>query len=151
MHADAAACDAVIASLPYHFGNEHGIAECAAAVRAQRGLAATIDGGLVGFCTWQPWFGTSRELTWLAVAADHRRSGIGTQLVEQLAADAAADGMAYLLVTTLSASVPEPGVTDSYAGTRRFYLARGFAPLWEPAGWWNGENQAVLMLRALRS
>jgi hypothetical protein len=34
-------------------------------------------------------------------------------------------------------------------GTRRFYERNGFEPVWEPAGWWDEDNQAVLMVRRL--
>ena len=59
--------------------------------------------------------------------------------------------MAFVLVTTLSSSVPEVGVEDGYARTREFYAARGFLATWEPTGWWNQTNQAVLMVRPLQS
>jgi hypothetical protein len=52
---DAPACDAIVASLPYHFGDEHGIEMCAAALREQAGLVATSEGAPVGFVTWRPW------------------------------------------------------------------------------------------------
>ena len=42
-HSDAPACDAIIATLPYHFGNERGVEECARAVRQQAGFVATIN------------------------------------------------------------------------------------------------------------
>ena len=35
--ADAPRCDAIVASLPYHFGDEQGREMCAAAVREQAG------------------------------------------------------------------------------------------------------------------
>jgi GNAT superfamily N-acetyltransferase len=143
---DAEGCDAVIASLPYHFGDPHGRAECARAVRAEPGLAATRAGALVGFLTWRSWFDDVREITWLAVAADHRRGGIGGQLVAALGHDSRRAGTRYLVVTTLSATTAEPGVSDGYAGTRRFYRQNGFVSLWEPAGWWSRENQAVVLL-----
>ena len=41
-------------------------------------------------------------------------------------------------------------VEDSYAGTRAFWAGHGFEPVWEPEGWWNERNQAVLMVRVLR-
>jgi hypothetical protein len=44
MAADAPACDGVIASLPYHFGNADGRRECAEAVRSSAGLVA-VEGG----------------------------------------------------------------------------------------------------------
>ena len=57
--------------------------------------------------------------------------------------------MRYVVVTTLSEATPEPGVEDGYAGTRRFWQRCGFEPVWDPAGWWNEENQAVVMIRPL--
>jgi GNAT superfamily N-acetyltransferase len=145
---DAPACDAIIASLPYHFGLESGRAECAEAVRRQDGLAAVSGREVVGFLTWRPWYRSSREITWMAVHADRRGDGAGRALLDRLAADS--DGHArYLVVTTLSEASPEPGVLDGYVRTRRFYERNGFEPVWEPAGWWNEGNQAVLMVRRL--
>lgn len=144
--ADADGCDAVIASLPYHFGDPDGRAECARSVRADPGLAAIHGGSLVGFMTWRAWFDDAREITWLAVAADHRRGGIGGRLVAELGEQSRRAATRYLVVTTLSATTDEPGIADGYESTRRFYRQNGFVPLWEPAGWWNAENQAVVML-----
>jgi GNAT superfamily N-acetyltransferase len=145
---DAAACDAIVASLPYHFGLEAGRAACARAVREQRGLAGIVAGEVAGFLTWRPWYGIAREITWMAVHARMRGGGVGRGLVDRLAADSAPMHR-YLVVATLSESVPEPGVDDGYERTRSFYRRNGFEPVWEPAGWWDGENQAVLMLRPL--
>jgi GNAT superfamily N-acetyltransferase len=146
---DAEACDAVIRSLPYHFGDEGGQAECAEAVRSQDGLVIERDGAVAGFVTWLPRFASSWEITWLAVASDARRTGLGGRLMNRVATLATEFGMQYLLVTTLSAASPEPGVSDGYDGTRRFYRSHGFIDLWEPHGWWNDENQALLLLRDL--
>jgi ribosomal protein S18 acetylase RimI-like enzyme len=145
---DAEGCDAVIASLPYHFALESGRRECAQAVRSSEGWVAEADDRLVGFLTVRPWYEQALEITWMAVHADHRRRGIGTALLGTLAA--ASGEVRYLVVTTLSEASPET-VEDSYAGTRRFYRQNGFQPIWEPHGWWDDENQAVLMLRDLRS
>jgi ribosomal protein S18 acetylase RimI-like enzyme len=146
--ADAAACDAIVASLPYHFGLEEGRQACARAVRSEPGLVAVEASEVVGFLTWRAWFEHALEITWMAVHAGRRRRGHGGALVERLAADSAGRA-GYLLVTTLSASSAEPGVADGYAGTRRFYERHGFRPVWEPAGWWSADNQALLMLRPL--
>ena len=62
---EAAACDAIIASLPDLFGMEEGIRECAEAVRTQSGLVAEIDGSVVGFLTLsRPYPRTRRSLGW---------------------------------------------------------------------------------------
>jgi GNAT superfamily N-acetyltransferase len=148
---DAEACDAVIASLPYHFGDQYGRAECARAVRTEPGLAAVRDGSLVGFLTWRPWFDDVHEITWLAVEAGHRRGGIGGRLVDVLGQESRRAGKRYLVVTTLSPASAEPGVADGYDGTRRFYHQNGFVSLWEPVGWWNSENQALVLLCDLDS
>lgn len=146
--ADAEACDAIVASLPYHFGDEHGRELCAAAVREQAGLVATHGGPPVGFVTWRPWYAAAFEITWMAVHADQRRQGIGRALVEALVGEVPR-ATRYAVVTTLSEATPEPGVVDGYAGTRAFWQRCGFEPVWEPAGWWNHENQAVVMIQPL--
>ena len=145
---DGPACDAIVASLPYHFGAEEGRDRCAVAVRREDGLAALIGGEIAGFVTWRPWYRASREITWMAVHADRRGEGIGRALLERLAADSA-EHARYLVVTTLSEATPEPGVADGYARTRRFYERNGFEPVWDPEGWWNEANQAVVMVRRL--
>jgi len=145
---DGPACDAIVASLPYHFGDEHGRELCAAAVREQAGLVASGRAGPIGFVTWRPWYSAAAEITWMAVRAGERRRGVGRLLVDELL-KALPVATRYVVVTTLSAATPEPGVEDGYAGTRRFWQRCGFEPVWEPAGWWNDENQAVVMIRAL--
>jgi GNAT superfamily N-acetyltransferase len=145
---DAPACDAIIASLPHHFGDEHGREICAAAVREQAGLVAMTDGAPVAFVTWRPWYAAAIEITWMAVHARERRRGIGRALVDAVL-DGASPAMRYAVVTTLSEATPESGVEDGYAGTRAFWQRCGFDPVWEPAGWWNDENQAVVMIRPL--
>lgn len=146
---DAVACDDVIRSLPYHFGNPQGREDCANAVRAHAGIVALVGAEVAGFLTWKPWFDTACEITWMAVHAERRGVGLGTLLVDQFAARASEQRLRFLLVTTLSPSVPEPGVDDGYDRTRAFYVKQGFAPMWEPDGWWSAEDQALLMVRPL--
>ena len=146
--ANAAACDAVIASLPYHFGDPTGIRDCAEAVRTQRGWVALIDGAVAGFITLHPHFEGSAEITWMAVHADHRRHGIGRALIDAACAAASADGARMLCVLTLGPSVPEDAA-DNYEGTRRFYRVNGFVPLRELGlREWN-DSHALILARAL--
>lgn len=146
--ADGAACDAIVASLPYHFGDEHGRDLCAAAVRDQAGFVATLADTPVEFVTWRPWYEATAEITWMAVHARERRRGIGRMLVDAFLAGLGS-GVRYAVVTTLSEATPEPGVNDGYAGTRAFWRRCGFEPVLDPAGWWNDENQAVVMVQPL--
>src|SRR5215211_6223716 len=61
--ADARACDEVIRSLPYHFGDPDGRRECAEAVRASDGLVAVRDGQVIGFLTVAHHFEAVSEIT----------------------------------------------------------------------------------------
>ena len=154
---DAEACDAVLATLPYHFGDVDGQRECAHAVRTQRGWVA-VDGAtgeVIGFITVAPRLGGgSCEITWLAVRQDRRRQGIGKQLVDAAVDDARSQPgtttrTRVMCVLTLGPSVEEPGVADGYAGTRRFYLREGFVPVKEvELRSWNS-GAALLLARPL--
>lgn len=146
---DGPACDQVVASLPCFFGDQEGLRRCAHAVRSQRGWVAERATEVVGFLTFDEPFPRSPELTWMAVRSGERRHGIGRALLERAADELAADGAELLTVLTLGPSVPEPGVTDGYAGTRRFYRRCGFSPVMEfrPDGW---TDLALLLVRCLR-
>jgi GNAT superfamily N-acetyltransferase len=146
--ADAPGCDAVIASLPYFFGDPAGVADCAKAVRSQRGAVAKIDAVVAGFVTLEFHFPESAEITWMAVHAQHRRSGIGARLMDAAVHAAAAEGAKMLCVMTLGPSVPEDA-SDNYEGTRRFYRSQGFVPLREIGlREWN-DSHALMLARAI--
>jgi GNAT superfamily N-acetyltransferase len=146
---DAAGCDAVIRSLPYFFGDEDGIRACAEAVQTQTGWVARDGDEVVGFATTALASRRCQEITWLAVRAERRRSGVGRLLVEQVAAAAAAAGAPLLCALTLGPSVDETGVEDGYEGTRKFWARVGFLPVKELSlRTWNDEF-ALLMVRVL--
>ena len=138
--ADAVACDAIVAGLREWFGAEQGIADCAAAVRSQRGIVVGED-GIDAFLTWDARDGIA-EVTWMAVRADTRRRGLGRALLEALVDRLRADGITELRVKTLSSRDPYP----PYAETRAFYLANGFAEI-EELDIRGPENPAVLLAR----
>jgi GNAT superfamily N-acetyltransferase len=146
---DGPECDQVVASLPYFFGDQEGLRRCAHAVRSQRGWVAERSTEVVGFLTVDEPFPRSPEVTWMAVRSGERGQGIGRALVERAAAELTADGAELLTVLTLGPSVPEPGVTDGYAGTRRIYFRCGFLCVMEfrPDGW---TDVALLLVRCLR-
>jgi len=149
LHADdAATCDRIVASLPYHFGQEDGRRECADAVRGQPGLVAVLDGTVVGFLTVARHFAAAAEITWMAVHAGHRHRGIGRALVDRLARDLAAEGRRLLLVLTVSPSDPGLDPPDGYQATRAFYLAMGFVLARDLPGLWPGDT-AVLLVKPL--
>ncbi len=146
---DAAACDAIVAGLPYHFGNEAGRRDCADAVRSQRGLVAEFGGEVVGFLTVAPRFEVAAEMTWMAVEASHRGRGVGRALIGRLASDLVAEGRRLLLVLTVSPNDPPDEVDDGYQATRAFYAANGFGLARDFEGYWGDGDTPVLMVRTL--
>ncbi|HSJ50085.1 MAG TPA: GNAT family N-acetyltransferase [Actinomycetota bacterium] len=145
---DAEACDAIVATLPYHFGDEEGRRECAAAVRGQRGLVAEDGGEVVGFLTLEPRFGECLEVTWMAVRADRRRQGIGRALLDHVANDSREEGRKFILALTVSPSDGPDEIPDGYQATRAFYEANGFILARDFPGYWKSDTP-VLMVRPL--
>jgi N-acetylglutamate synthase-like GNAT family acetyltransferase len=146
---DAEACDVVLASLPYFFGDPDGIEACARAVRTQRGWVAEDAGEIVAFVTIEAIFPETVEITWLAVRDGRRRGGHGRALVEVVVEDAAQNGAQLVVVETLGPSVAESNVVDGYAGTRAFYARLGFLPVKEvQLRDWN-DDFAILLARVV--
>jgi ribosomal protein S18 acetylase RimI-like enzyme len=146
--ADAGTCDRIIASLPYHFGQEDGRRACARAVRSQPGLVAELDQTVVAFLTLQRHFEQAAEITWMAVHARHRHRGIGRALIDRLSQDLVDEGRRLLLVLTVSPSDPGPEPPDGYQATRSFYQAMGFVLARDIPELWPGDT-AVLLVRPL--
>ena len=148
---DAPACDAVIATLPYFFGDPSGIKDCAKAVRSQRGWVADDGGDVIGFITVAPTTDETMEITWMAVRAYRRQSGVGRLLIEKAFDDARAAGARMMLVKTAgpSGDKADEQPDDNYGGTRAFYKRMGFVALEEltPSGW---NQSALLLVRPLR-
>jgi ribosomal protein S18 acetylase RimI-like enzyme len=145
---DAAACDAIVEGLPYHFGDEDGRRMCAAAVRRSPGHVATHGDDVVAFLTLARHYAQSAEITWLAVRADLRRRGIGRTLVDRAAAELRGEGRLLLLAFTVSPVGDEDGPEDGYAATRAFYRRAGFVEARDVPELWDGDR-AVLVVRRL--
>jgi ribosomal protein S18 acetylase RimI-like enzyme len=146
---DAAACDAIVAGLPYHFGQEQGRRDCAAAVRRDPGLVAVEGREVVGFLTYVQHFDEAAEITWMAVRTDRRRQGIGHALIDRLTDELEAAGRRTLLVLTVSPSDPGPEPDDGYQSTRAFYRSAGFVLARDLPREWYGGDTAVLLVRSL--
>jgi GNAT superfamily N-acetyltransferase len=144
--ADAPACDEVVRSLPYHFGDEDGQRQCAQAVRAGPGLVAVRDDRVVGFLTVAHNFESASEITWMAVHARHRGQGIGRALVDRLTGQLRGERRRLLLVLTVSSLEEEPGVADGYQCTRAFYRSVGFLPARELPDLWPGDKALLLVM-----
>lgn len=142
---DAGACEAIVRGLPDWFGIEEGIAEARGYLNTQEGLVAEEDGRILGFLTFASEFPESAEITWMAVAADAHRQGVGRALVEALVREVSKQGVRLLLVKTLADAHPSP----EYAATRAFYRAMGFLPLMVLPEHWDAANPCLFMVRAL--
>ena len=142
---DADACEAIVRSLPAWFGIEEGIAEARGYLDTQEGFVVEADGCVVGFLTYEQTFRESAEITWMAVAPQHHRQGIGRALVEAVISEARARGAELLLVKTLAETHPSP----EYARTRAFYRAMGFRRLTVLPDLWGPANPCLLMVRLL--
>jgi N-acetylglutamate synthase-like GNAT family acetyltransferase len=129
------------------FGYEPGLADCANAVRSQRGWVAEDDGTVIGFATWQERTSATAEVTWMAVERRHRDAGTGTALIEALCMDLRDRGFKLVLaMTSARAKEPDTG-PDPYESTRAFWAARGFHPLIELDLW--ETDVAPLQVRTL--
>jgi ribosomal protein S18 acetylase RimI-like enzyme len=146
---DAAACDAIVAGLSYHFGQEQGRLDCAGAVRSEAGLVAVEDDEVVGFLTYAPRFDEAAEITWMAVRNDRRRHGIGHRLIEALTDLLRADGRRILVALTVSPSDPGPEPEDGYGATRAFYRSCGFVLARDLRNEWDGGDTAVVMVKSM--
>lgn len=142
---DADDCEAIVRGLPDWFGIEEGIAEARGYLDTQEGLVAEDDERILGFLTFASEFPESAEVTWMAVAADTHRRGIGRALVDALVRELRDRGVRLLLVKTLADSHPSP----EYAATRAFYRAMGFRPLTVLPEHWDAANPCLFMVRAV--
>ncbi len=142
---DADACDAIIASLPYHFGQEVGRTACAEAVRRDDGLVAVANDAVVGFLTVERHFSEAAEITWMAVQAEHRRRGIGHLLIEHLAAELEREARRLLLLFTVSPSDSGPEPDGGYQSTRAFYTKNGFVLARDFPGMWETDTPALFI------
>ncbi len=147
--ADAESCDAIVAGLPYHFGQEQGRRDCADAVRRDAGLVAVEGREVAGFLTYVHRFDEAAEITWMAVRADRRRQGIGHALIDRLADELEAVGRRTLLVLTVSPSDPGPEPDDGLPVDPRVLSVGRFRPREDLPREWDGGDTAVLLVRSL--
>ena len=100
-----------------------GLADMAIDAPLQGGFVAFAGAGTpVGFILFNVTQGIG-HITWLGVARDHHRRGIGRRLVDRLVSHLRSSGVPELHVDTLGPSVDY----EPYARTRAFYAAMGFA------------------------
>lgn len=141
---DVPACEAILRGLPGWFGIEEALVRYVDELQRHESWVATTDGEVVGVVTLHQHNPASAEIHLLAVAADHHRLGIGSQLVGAMVTECRAREVRLLQVKTLGPSRPD----EAYAATRAFYLAEGFLPL-EENHLWGEVNPCLIMVRPL--
>ncbi|WP_229674176.1 GNAT family N-acetyltransferase [Nakamurella endophytica] len=135
----------LLAGLPEWFGIPQAVEDyVAAAGRLPTVLARDRTGVVVGALLLDRHYAESAEIHLLAVDRRLHRHGIGTALIAAAERAVRADGAVLLSVKTLGPSRPDPG----YDATRRFYRARGFLPVEELHGLWEG-NPCLVMVKPL--
>jgi ribosomal protein S18 acetylase RimI-like enzyme len=138
-------CANLLAALPQWFGLPESNKEYLANLDHLPSWLALINEKVVGIVSLEAQLPGTFEVSFLAVAPDHHRQGIGNLLVKKLETEVKQQGGRWLLVKTLAPSHPDP----FYARTREFYKALGFDPLFESNVFWGAENPAVVMIKAL--
>lgn len=140
------ACERIARNLPAWFGIEEGLQELRHCLETESGWAALAGEEPIGFLTVAIPFPETREITWMAVAPDWHRHGVGRMLVQRVIDEARSEGATLLHVKTLADSHPSP----EYAQTRAFYTALGFQRLVVLPELWDPSNPCLLLVLALK-
>ena len=133
--ADAEACIAIVAGLPDYFTPDVP-ATVREDLRRHSAWVVTEADAVAGFAVVDRRSSKAVELLWAAVAAERRRRGLGTLLVEHVLDALAGQDVHVVEVKTLDKSAGY----EPYVATRGFWEARGFVqidtidplPGWEP-------------------
>lgn len=141
-------CREILTSLPEWFGRPEAIDQYAAQAEHLPMFGfVTDDATTVAFLSVKTHFATAAEAYVLGVRRDFHRRGIGRRLFMHVERKLQEQGIAYLTVKTISASMPN----RPYAMTREFYDAVGFVPLEEFPELWGGDIPCLLMVKQLIS
>ncbi len=102
--------------------NEEGLRQIERDVQSHRGFFALGENRTLGFAMWDRIDSKTANLSWIGVAEDVHRSGIGRAVLASVVADLRRKGYRRLEVSTVADSVDY----EPYVRTRRFYRAMGF-------------------------
>jgi GNAT superfamily N-acetyltransferase len=143
----AAACEAVLRSLPAWFGIEEALLTYARDSARHPTFAVLEAGRMVGFLTLVEHFPRAWEIHCLAVHAQVRNKGHGRALMNHAEHWLSAQGVSFLQVKTIAATRADA----HYAATRAFYTRLGFAPLEVFPALWSPANPCLQMIKVLES
>jgi GNAT superfamily N-acetyltransferase len=142
-----AECEAVLRSLPMWFGIEDALLMYARDSGTFPTFALEEESRVLGFITLHQHFPVSWEVHYVAVAAEARNKGLGTQLLNHAENWVAEQGARFLQIKTVAST----SQSRAYAETRKFYEARGYLPLEVFPTLWNPRNPALQLLKALNA
>jgi GNAT superfamily N-acetyltransferase len=140
---DIPVCETILYSLPNWFGIEASNQAYIDSLRILPGAVATDAGQIVGFIALIEHTPDSYEINVMAVREALHRRGIGTALIRWAQSWCRDRNIPWLHVKTRGPSTPDPG----YDRTRQFYLAQGYAPLFESLTLWGPENAALVLVK----
>ena len=140
-----AICRSILDQLPQWFGMPQSNADYARLAEEGPAWLAVEDGEVVGVMLLKPHFESTVEIYLLAVVLARHRAGVGRALVAHAEAWARGRGATFLTVKTRGPSKPY----EPYERTRAFYEALGFVALEEFTEFWDPENPALMMAKAL--
>jgi len=142
---DIGPCARILNALPDWFGMEESNRAYVESLRTSPGAVVTEGAEIVGFIALLRHTEYSWEINVMAVPQDRHRRGIGSALIRWAERWCRARDVAWLHVKTRGPSTPDPG----YDRTRQFYLAQGYAPLFESLALWGPENAALVLVKHL--
>jgi GNAT superfamily N-acetyltransferase len=140
---DIDACSRILYSLPDWFGLEDSNRAYIKSLYTSPGAVAMQGDEIVGFIALVKHADESYEINVMAVPEERHRQGIGSALIGWAECWCRERGIPWLHVKTRGPSTPDPG----YDRTRQFYLACGYAPLFESLALWGPENAALVLVK----
>jgi GNAT superfamily N-acetyltransferase len=144
---DVSACERLLAGLPDWFGIEATNREYIGGLLSRPSAVAEDSRRIAGFLSIERHNPRSAEVHVMAVDRELHREGVGTALLAWAERWCQQQGIRWLHVKTRGPSTPDPG----YDKTRRFYLARGFEPLFETLDLWGPEDAALILIKTISS
>ena len=140
-------CEAVLRSLPLWFGIEDALRMYVEDTGNRPSFAFEEDGRVIGFISLTQHFREAWEVHCMAVHAEFRNKGLGSQLLEVAERWLAGQGARFLQVKTVAEASP----SREYAETRKFYLAKGFMPLEVFPELWDPHNPALQLVKVVNA
>ena len=138
-------CQDILDGLPEWFAIPESVDAYVRTVEDLSMFGFALDDQIAGFISLREHNRFVAEAYVLGVRRDWHRRGIGGRLIEYATEKLRAQGFSYLTVKTVASDRPN----KEYAGTRRFYEARGFLPVEVFPTLWGPENPCLLMIKSL--